>query len=242
METAAELAEAGRAVTLVCGGPLGPYLHPRGRRVVERRLAALGIRVLTGPGTVVTSVTADGVRLQDGSRIEGVTAWAAGFRAPDLAARSGLSTDAVGRLITDETLTAIGDDRIVAAGDVASPSGLPYRMGCQSAVQLGPQAAETVLARIDGRPPKPVDVAFAGQCISLGRRTAIFQFARRDDRPVPLTLRGPVAAGLKELICRGTAWQLGFEARRPGLIDGWLPDGSRADRLIRAAAPERVEA
>ncbi|KIF02173.1 pyridine nucleotide-disulfide oxidoreductase, partial [Streptomyces sp. RSD-27] len=31
IETAAELAEEGRAVTLVCGGLLGPYLHARGR-------------------------------------------------------------------------------------------------------------------------------------------------------------------------------------------------------------------
>lgn len=28
IETAAELAEQGRAVTLICGGALGPYLHP----------------------------------------------------------------------------------------------------------------------------------------------------------------------------------------------------------------------
>ena len=45
IETAAELAEAGRAVTLVCGDVLGPYLHPRGRRAVARRLAALGVTV-----------------------------------------------------------------------------------------------------------------------------------------------------------------------------------------------------
>ncbi|KND32086.1 NAD(P)/FAD-dependent oxidoreductase, partial [Streptomyces stelliscabiei] len=30
IETAAELAEKGRTVTLACGGPLGPYLHPNG--------------------------------------------------------------------------------------------------------------------------------------------------------------------------------------------------------------------
>ncbi len=34
IETAAELAELGRSVTLVCGEQLGPYLHPRGRRSV----------------------------------------------------------------------------------------------------------------------------------------------------------------------------------------------------------------
>ena len=42
IETAAELAEQRRRVTLVCGGRLGPYLHPRGRRSVAKRLAKLG--------------------------------------------------------------------------------------------------------------------------------------------------------------------------------------------------------
>ncbi|MCP6570981.1 NAD-binding protein, partial [Klebsiella pneumoniae] len=36
LETAAELAEQGHAVTLVCGGQLNPYLHERGRRLVRR--------------------------------------------------------------------------------------------------------------------------------------------------------------------------------------------------------------
>ncbi|WP_329812786.1 FAD-dependent oxidoreductase, partial [Streptomyces sp. GSL17-113] len=43
IETAAELADAGRRVTLVCGGVLGPYLHTRGRRSVAKRLAKLGV-------------------------------------------------------------------------------------------------------------------------------------------------------------------------------------------------------
>ncbi|MDQ1064791.1 NADPH-dependent 2,4-dienoyl-CoA reductase/sulfur reductase-like enzyme [Streptomyces canus] len=45
IETAAELAEAGRTVTLVCGGLLGPYLHPNGRRSLAKRLAGLGVTV-----------------------------------------------------------------------------------------------------------------------------------------------------------------------------------------------------
>ncbi|WP_041289400.1 hypothetical protein [Kribbella flavida] len=48
--------------------------------------------------------------------------WTAGFSVPDLAARSGLSTDAIGRLLTDETLTSVDDDRIVATGDPAAPT------------------------------------------------------------------------------------------------------------------------
>jgi NADH dehydrogenase FAD-containing subunit len=95
IETAAELAELGRTVTLVCGGVLGPYLHPRGRRSVARRLAKLGVTVLDGPDAKVTAVTRDVVQLGDGRELpSAVTIWTAGFGVPDLAAHSGLSTDA----------------------------------------------------------------------------------------------------------------------------------------------------
>ena len=51
-----------------------------------------------------------------------MTIWTAGFGVPGLAAASGLRTDALGRLLTDETLTSVDDPRIVAAGDCAAPS------------------------------------------------------------------------------------------------------------------------
>ncbi|MDF5756737.1 FAD-dependent oxidoreductase [Spongiactinospora sp. TRM90649] len=229
IETAAELGELGRAVTLVCGGVLGPYLHPRGRRSVAGRLAALGVTVLEGPGARVTAVTADEVRLGDGRALPSeVTVWTAGFGVPGLAARSGLATDAAGRMLTDETLTSVDDPRIVAAGDSAAPSGLPYRMSCQAAVQLGPQAAETVLSRIAGERPAPVRVGFAGQCISLGRRAGIFQFARMNDTAVGLYVAGRAGGRLKELICEGIiAQQVAHEARKPGSRSWWGKDGTR---------------
>ncbi|WP_335618007.1 NAD(P)/FAD-dependent oxidoreductase [Lentzea guizhouensis] len=65
IETAAELAEPGRRVTLVCGGVLGPYLHARGRRSVARRLAALGVTVVEGHAAKVVAVGRDAVRLAD---------------------------------------------------------------------------------------------------------------------------------------------------------------------------------
>ncbi|MCR6485000.1 FAD-dependent oxidoreductase [Amycolatopsis sp. OK19-0408] len=237
IETAAELAEAGHDVTLVCGGQLGPYLHPAGRRAVASRLAALGVRMLVD--AVVREVTRDAVRLTDGRELPSpVTIWTAGFGVPDLARRSGLSTDETGRLRTDETLTSVDDDRVLAAGDAAAPSGLPYRMGCQSAVQLGPQAAETVLSRLDGRPPSPVEVGFAGQCLSLGRRAGIFQFSHRDDTAIRLHLGGRLGAKVKEWVCRSTVWQLKYESRKPGVRKWWAKDARRRDRL--AAQPAAV--
>ncbi|MGR4881493.1 NAD(P)/FAD-dependent oxidoreductase [Streptomyces sp. LARHCF249] len=238
IEMAAELAEQGRAVTLVCGGVLGPSLHPRGRRRVAGRLADLGVTVLEGPDAQVTAVTRDAVRLGAGRELRSaVTIWTAGFGVPDLAARSGLSTDALGRLLTDETLTSVDDTRIVAAGDSAAPSDLPFRMSCQAAVQLGPQAAETVLSRLAGAQPAPVQVGFVSQCLSLGRRGGILQLTAKDDTAKKYSFGGRPAAKAKELICRGIPWQLAYEARKPGARTWWTKDATRA-RLLQARQDE----
>ncbi|NEW37870.1 FAD-dependent oxidoreductase [Nocardia cyriacigeorgica] len=217
IETAAELAELGRTVTLVCGAMLGPYLHTRGRRSVAKRLTALGVTVLDGPNAEVTGVTADTVRLSGGHTLRSdLTIWTAGFGVPDLAARSGLSTNAAGRLLTDETLTSIDDPHIVAAGDSAAPSDMPLRMSCQAAIPLGARAADTVLSHIDGEQPATLNQAFAGQCISLGRKAGIFQFAHRYDVAVWLHIGGRPGATIKEYICRGIVGQLAEEAHKPG--------------------------
>jgi NADH dehydrogenase FAD-containing subunit len=227
IETAAELAEQGRAVTLVCGPVLGPYLSTPGRRSVAKRLRKLGVEIVDGPGSVVTAVAADAVTLADGRRLPSfVTIWTAGFGVPDLASRSGLRTDAIGRLLTDETLTSIDDERIVAAGDAAAPSGEPLRMSCQAAIPLGAQAANTVLARIAGERPAALSQAFVGQCISLGRGAGTIQFAHTDDTAMPLYIGGRAAAAVKEAICKGTVNALRKEARKPGAYF-WLKVGKR---------------
>jgi NADH dehydrogenase len=201
IETAAELAERRPEgdVTLICGPILGPSLSESGRGSVARQLKRLGVRVLEG---TVAEVRDFSVVLSDGQELpSAVTVWTAGFGVPDLAARSGLSTDAMGRLLTDETLTSVDDERIVAAGDCAAPSGQPLRMSSQAAGPLGAQAANTVLSRIAGDEPAKVNQAFVGQCISLGRSLATFQISHLDDTPTRFYLGGRAAARLKESIC-----------------------------------------
>jgi NADH dehydrogenase len=233
IEAATELAEQGHRVTLVCGGQLGPYLSEPGRRSVAKALAKLGVVVLEAD--VVTEVRRDAVVFADGAvRPSAVTIWAAGFGVPDLAVASGLRTDAMGRLLTDETLTSVDDDRIIAAGDCASPSGAPLRMCCASASQLGPQAANTILSRIAGTQPANFDYGFAGACISLGRRAGIVQFGRKDDRAVNLFISGRIAASLKEAICKGTVWGLRRGARKPGSAF-WFKGGPRPEQPIHSA-------
>ncbi|GAA3067575.1 FAD-dependent oxidoreductase [Streptomyces roseofulvus] len=246
IETAAELAEGGRPVTLACGGVLGPYLHPRARRSAARRFAALGVTVLDGPGTRVTEVTADTVRLADGRTVTGgLAVWTAGFGVPGLAARSGLTTDATGRLLTDETLTSVDDERIVAAGDSSAPSDLPFRMSAYVAGCLGAHAADTVLARIAGARPAPVDMAFNAMCLSFGRRSAIFQIAHKDDRAMAIYVSGRAGAKLKEIACTLSVKHLTEEAHKPG-AHSWPKDGKHRpqrlrERAVRTAdAPEQV--
>ncbi|WP_394362460.1 NAD(P)/FAD-dependent oxidoreductase [Amycolatopsis sp. SB7-3] len=234
IETAAELAERGRPVTLVCGRALAPYLSAPGRRSVARWMSRHGVTVLEAD--VVTEVRPDAVVLAGGAvRASALTVWTAGFGVPELARVSGLSTDDLGRLLTDETLTSVDDDRVVAAGDAAAPSGRPLRMSGYAAGPLGAQAADTVLSRIAGTEPALIDLAFTGACVSLGRHAGIRQLARKDDSTVNLYIGGRIGALIKEMTCRFVvSKRIRREAREPGAM-GWPRGGPRPGRQITTA-------
>ncbi|WP_181697106.1 NAD(P)/FAD-dependent oxidoreductase [Nocardia sp. GTS18] len=233
IETATELAEQGRSVTLVCGGTLGPYLHPRARRTARKYLTKLGVGLLEGPESVVTEVTQTSVRLATGTALPSeITIWAAGFGIPQLAAHSGLRTDAAGRLLTDETLTSVDDDRIVAAGDSSAPSDLPFRMSAYVAGCLGAHAADTIAHRIDGTEPTSIDLAFQAMCISFGRRAGIFQLGHKDDTAMGLYFTGPAGRALKEFSCAASVKHLVTEANKPG-SHSWPKDGKHRPQVLR---------
>lgn len=237
IETAAELAEQGRRVTLVCGRTLAPTFSAPGRRYIAKWFSQHGVAVLEAAS--VSEVRQDAVVLADGGvRPSALTIWQAGFGVPELAAESGLRTDPIGRLLTDETLTSVDDDRIVAAGDAAAPSGQPLRMSGYAAGPLGAQAADTVLSRIAGTEPALIDLAFTGACVSLGRRAGIRQLARKDDTAVNLYIGGRAGAAIKEVTCRFVvAKRIRREAVKPGSM-GWPKGGPRplgADSAARKA-------
>lgn len=231
IEAASEFAEAGRSVTLVTK-VLGPSLSPAGRKSVAKRLRALGVTVIDE--ATVGQVSAEAVELAGGRCLpSAATVWTAGFGVPGLAAASGLSTDFMGRLLVDETLTCVDDARIVAAGDAASPSNLPLRMSCQAALPMGAQAANTVLARLAGATPAPLTQAMTGQCISLGRSHGTIQLAHTDDTVRNLYIGGRTAAFIKEQVCKGTLGFLRKEARKPGSYF-WIKGGRRAELVAHA--------
>jgi NADH dehydrogenase len=239
IEAASELAEQRPKahVTLLCGGTLAASIGGSARRSVRRQLSRLGVEVLDD--AVVAELDADYVRLTDGRELpSALTVWAAGFGVPDLAARSGLSTDKLGRMVTDETLTSIDDSRIVAAGDAAAPSNQPLRMGCQAALPLGAKAANTVLDRIAGNQPGVVNQAFVGQNISIGRRRGTIQLSYRDDTPRRIYLTGKLAASVKEFVCKSTVKVIAKEARKPGAFRWPAGDrDTRAPQAVNSVAP-----
>ncbi|AHH21775.1 NADH dehydrogenase-like protein [Nocardia nova SH22a] len=229
IETAAELVEQGRAVTLLGGGTLAPTFSTSTRRSVTKWLTGNGVDVRDGAR--VSEVRSDAVVLADGSLLpSAITVWTAGFGVPSLAAHSGLRTDATGRLLTDETLTSIDDDRIVAAGDAVAPSGRPLRMSCYAAQPLGAQAADNVMARMDGGEPAVLDVAFTACTVGLGSRAGAMQFSRRNDLPVNFHIGGRTAGVIKERVgLAGPIATIRKEARKPGSIPSFLGLGRRKD-------------
>jgi NADH dehydrogenase len=69
----------------------------------------------------------------------------------------------------------------------------------------------------------------------LGRRTGLFQFARRSDVAIGLHLGGRAGARLKEFVCRQTVQQLAYEARKPGARTWTVKDPRRAELRETAA-------
>ncbi|MDJ0362718.1 FAD-dependent oxidoreductase [Rhodococcus sp. H29-C3] len=207
IETAAELAEStSHRIRLISDQRLAPTVSERGRRLLYSHLIAADVEIIDD--TAVLGIADGGVELSDGNFLTSdLIIDVAAFGVPDLARRSGLSTDPRGALTVDDTLISNSNSTVIGAGDAAAIIGSPLRMSCQAAIPTGVHAAETVLNLVAGTTPKPLRPKFVGQCVSLGRRNAVFQLTNSADRPrSSATLTGRPAALVKEQICSSTMW------------------------------------
>ena len=221
IETAAEIAY-GRPdlrVRLV-GRDFAAGFSAGGRARARTGLERLKVEVTEG---TVAEVAPDGdagsagtVRLESGERFASdLTLWGVVDAVPDLAARSGLEVDARGRAVVDEYLRSVTDPRILAVGDCAAVPGA--RAACQAAGPQGAHAADTLARLAGGRRLRPFSMGYVGTAISIGRRDAVLQVARRDDTPRRLYVAGRAAAAVKEGIVRSAK----FGARTA--YTAWLP-------------------
>ncbi|MFK0218739.1 NAD(P)/FAD-dependent oxidoreductase [Streptomyces vinaceus] len=227
LEAATEIAEArpDLDVALAAHGALGDWLSQKGRTHLGKAVDRLGITV--HPHTVVNAVDAGGVTTADGRRIPAdVTVWTTGFAVHPIARASGLELADSGRIVVDTTMRSVSHPDVYAVGDAAmaiGPGGKPLRMSCASGVPMAWQAADAIAARLAGTEVPRTSIRYFQQCVSLGRKDGLIQFVTADDRALDRALTGRVAAGYKELICKGAAWGVanptaGMPARRRRVV------------------------
>jgi NADH dehydrogenase FAD-containing subunit len=217
MEVACAVASSRPDLTVTVVAPSG-LAHPlTGRTAVARRLRRLDIEVEHGTVHPVTGavITAAGKSRPAAE----ATIWTVGLAVPALAADSGLPVAGDGRLLVEADLTVPGHARILGAGDavvVQGAAGAHLRASCASAIPLGAHAAETVLARLAGTAPSPIDIGYLVQCLDLGTGHGHVQTVRPDDTARRWVMSGRAGGWAKEQVCRMTVAWLAKEARRPG--------------------------
>lgn len=221
LEVASEIATAYPVlkVKLLTSGETGGWLSGRGRQYITAALAQQGVEVIEQ--VRVRQIEPERLLLADGAEIAArLIVWCGGFRASDLARRSGLDTDERGRVLVDRMLHSVSHPQIVAAGDSAATppfvAGMPLRMCCQAAGPAAAHAADVVRTEIRARDPKEFHFGYVHQPISLGRRDGLIQFVDRADRPKNSILTGRRAAIYKELVTAGTIPSIKMERLMPG--------------------------
>ncbi|WP_030173760.1 NAD(P)/FAD-dependent oxidoreductase [Streptomyces sp. NRRL S-813] len=226
LEAASEIAEArpDLRVALAARGGLGDWLSPKGRRHLRKVFDGLGITV--HEHTAVTAVEPDHVTTADGKTVPAaVTVWTTGFAVHPIAKATTLETTDTGQIVVDRTMRSLSHPEVYAIGDAAmatGPGDKPLRMSCASGVPTAWQAADAIAARLTGGKLPNVPLRYFNQCISLGRRDGLIQYVTADDRAVRAALTGRLAAGYKELVCKGAAWGVAnptlLPTRRRGIV------------------------
>jgi NADH dehydrogenase FAD-containing subunit len=224
VETAAEIASTSAAtVTLAGRSEPGAEVGPRARAYLQRSLSRLGVTVRAG--APVTKVLPDGVELATGELVPGdVVVWSTGVRVPPLAAAAGLTTDRLGRIVTDRFLRSVSHPDVYAIGDAAAIEqdyGIMHGT-CQSGMPTGVAAARNIARSLTGRRPAAFRFGYVHTPISLGRHDAVVQFTHRDHTPGRFFLTGRLAAWYKETVSSAPWPAYGRLFRRPAIgVLGW---------------------
>ncbi len=164
------LVEAGPRVLSAFPEDLSTYA----RQALER----LGAEIRTDHA--VTACDADGVMLGT-DRIPAKTViWAAGVQASPAAAWLGAEADRAGRVMVAPDLTVPGHPEIFVVGDTARLDvwdGKPLPGIAPAAKQQGQHVADTIRARLEGKPEvRPFRYKHAGSLATIGKRAAVIDF------------------------------------------------------------------
>jgi NADH dehydrogenase len=154
-----------------------PGLPERISEETHRLLDQIGVEVRTSAR--VTEVTADGLKLADGTLIASeLVVWAAGVKAPEVLRQfDGLDVNRINQLVVEQTLQTTRDPDIFAIGDCAAcprpgdPNPVPPR--AQAAHQEAAHMVRQIERRLRGEPLLPYTYRDFGSLVSLGRHTTV---------------------------------------------------------------------
>lgn len=147
------------------------------RNIIRDASDELGIEWRLNAG--IEMVDAEGVTLQDGSRINASTVvWTAGVKASPLGENLTADRDALGRFVVSPELQIPGYSHIYATGDMAHAKtddlGNTALMTCQHAIQLGKFAGHNAAASLLGMEGLPYRQQNYVTCLDLGAWGAIY--------------------------------------------------------------------
>ena len=166
-----------RIVLIEAAERILPGLPDRIADATRRLLVEMGVEVRTG--AKVMEVTAEGLRLGDGSFVDSeLVVWAAGVKAPSvLAELDGLEANRINQLVVDETLQTTRDPAIFAIGDCAAcprPGMVtPVPPRAQAAHQQATHMVRQIERRLRGAPLAPYRYRDFGSLVSLGRWSTV---------------------------------------------------------------------
>jgi NADH dehydrogenase len=221
IEAAAEFAESypGLHVSLVAPGKLAEFWGGEIQAHIHKTLTRLG--VLIHDHAIVDRVERNEILTRDDGSIHfDLCLWAGGFVAVPLAKESGLAVNERGQILTDLYMRSISNPQIYAAGDSAQPvktSGMQVRMAAYTAAITGAHAADCLYNAIMNRPQKPLNFAYLGQGIALGRHDSVDFNNFPDDTPKWPTLTGEFGVVGREFFVNLLANLPAIEHRLPGL-------------------------
>ncbi|MCR9198122.1 MAG: NAD(P)/FAD-dependent oxidoreductase [Planctomycetaceae bacterium] len=172
-------ARLARVILVEGGSRILPMFDQQLSSRATRDLEKLGVQVWNS--SLVTDVSADGVRIGE-EYIEAATVlWAAGVKASPLGERLGLSTDHVGRVCVNADLSVGDHARVFVAGDQAccKTDGKPLAGVAPVAMQQGRYLAKTILRDLQGQPREAFCYHDKGSMATIGRSRAIVQSGDR---------------------------------------------------------------
>ena len=168
-------------VVLIDGGDrlLSPFPEKLSASA-KRQLEGLGVEVILN--TRVEDITADGVLLNNGDKIETHNVlWGGGIQAPDLTKTLAVELGAGGRVVVGPDLSVPGHPEVYVLGDVADctlPDGTKAPGLAPAAMQMGKHAAKLIgLELKHGKTPpaerRPFTYRDKGTMATIGRTHAI---------------------------------------------------------------------